>query len=250
MCRLLGVVARESLPLGELLAGELGPFLAMACEHADGWGVASVTPERTVATVKEPVRADESPGFQQVVRELTTDSALVHIRMASPRLPVVPGNTHPFGDQRAAFAHNGDFTPVDCLDAVIGEEALATAEGDTDSERFSLGVRLRMESGMEPHKAIMSTAADIRSLATSSASLNCMLLTPDALYAYTAHDPHSDVIRRRGPGFFALNYRIGTDAVVVASTGWPQDPEAWTALPEGHVLEVRRDSLSAVVHNG
>ncbi|CAG6398598.1 class II glutamine amidotransferase [Streptomyces cocklensis] len=250
MCRLLGVVAREPLPLSELLADDLGPFFTMACEHADGWGVASVTPERTIAAVKEPVRADVSPRLRRVVRELTTDSALLHIRMASPQSPVIPGNTHPFGDQRIAFAHNGDFTPVDCLDSMIGEEALATAEGGTDSERFSLGIRLRMDSGMEAQKAIMSTVADIRSLARSSASLNCMLLTPDALYAYAAHDPHSDVIHRRGPAFFALKYRVRTDAVVVASTGWPQDPPAWTTLPEGHVLEIRRDGLSTVVHAG
>lgn len=250
MCRLLGVVAREPLPLGELLAEDLSPFLAMAWEHADGWGVASVTPQSTVATVKEPLRADTSPGFQRVVRELTTDSALLHIRMASPRLPVVPGNTHPFGDQLMAFSHNGDFTPVDCLDPAIGEEALSTAEGDTDSERFYLAVRLRMDSGMAAQEAIMSAADDVRSLAKSSASLNCMLLTPDALYAYTAHDPHSEVIRRRGPGYFALRYRVGADAVAVASTGWPQDPPTWSTLPEGQVLKIRRGDLSTVVYAG
>jgi hypothetical protein len=127
---------------------------------------------------------------------------------------------------------------------------IATAEGDTDSERFSLGIRLRMDSGMEAQKAIMSTAAGIRSLARSSAGLNCMLLTPDALYAYAAHDPHSDVTHRRGPASFALRCRVRTDAVVVASTGWRQDPPAWTTLPEGHVLKIRRDDLSTVVYAG
>jgi hypothetical protein len=84
----------------------------------------------------------------------------------------------------------------------------------------------------------------------SSASLNCLLLTPDALYAYTAHDPHSDVIRRRGPGHLALSYRTDADAVVVASTSRPQKPPTWSTLPEGHVLEIRRGDLRTVVHFG
>ncbi|MCW2873877.1 class II glutamine amidotransferase [Actinacidiphila oryziradicis] len=250
MCRLLGVVARESVPLSELLADDLDPFLAMACEHGDGWGVAYVTPDGTVASVKEPVRADTSRRFDRQVRELTTDAALLHLRMASPQFPVVQENTHPFGDQRIAFAHNGDFSPAGCLDPTIGDELLATAEGDTDSERFYLGIRLRINDGMEPPKAIVATAADLRILATDFASLNCLLLTPDALYAYTAHDPRSDVIRRRGPGYFALSYRTDLNAVVIASTGWQQNAPTWSTLPEGHVLEIRRGDLTTVVHGG
>ncbi|MFI5679922.1 class II glutamine amidotransferase [Streptomyces cellulosae] len=250
MCRLLGVVTREPVPLKESLAEDLAPFLAMACEHCDGWGIASVTPDATVASVKEPVRADTSDRFERTVSELTTDAALLHLRMASPQFPVVLGNTHPFGDQRMAFAHNGDFSPADCLDPVIGGELLTTAEGDTDSERFYLGIRLRIDDGMEPPKAMAAAAADIRALAPGFASLNCLLLTPDALYAYTSHDPHSDVIRRRGAGYFALSYRTDADAVVIASTGWSQNPPTWSALPEGHVLEVRRGDLATVVHDG
>ncbi|MFI0779905.1 class II glutamine amidotransferase [Streptomyces sp. NPDC021212] len=248
MCRLLGVVSRKTAPLSELLAGDLTPFLALACEHGDGWGVASLTPDGTVASVKEPAPADTSDRLQDTLGTATTDAALLHLRMASPGLALRPENTHPFGDTRVAFAHNGDFSPVSCLDDVLGDDLLAGAGGDTDSERFYLAVRRRIDEGMEPPKAILATAADIRALATRFASLNCLLLTPAALYAYTAHDPHSDVIRRRGEGFFALNYRRGADSVVIASTGWPQDAPLWSTLPEGHVLEVRRHDLSTVVH--
>ncbi|MDX6356312.1 MAG: hypothetical protein QOF98_3215, partial [Streptomyces sp.] len=41
MCRLMGVVARQPEPLSDLFADDLAPFLAMACEHSHGWGVAS-----------------------------------------------------------------------------------------------------------------------------------------------------------------------------------------------------------------
>lgn len=253
MCRLLGVVSRKPEAVSELVADDLGPFLALAGEHRDGWGVASVAPDGAVASVKEPTRADTSAGFDRAVR-VTTDAALLHLRMASPQSPVVPANTHPFGDRHLAFAHNGDFHPVDCLDAVSGPASggplSAAAEGGTDSERFYLRIRRYLDDGAPPHKAIPAAAAEVKSLAEGFASLNCLLLTPDALYAYTAHDPHSDVIRRRGPGYFALSYHTGPDKVVVASTGWPQDPPAWSVLPEDHVLEIRRGDARTVVHAG
>jgi predicted glutamine amidotransferase len=201
-----------------------------------------------VVAEKSPAPAHTDDRFRKTVRATDTDAALLHLRMASPGTAPLPGNTHPFGDASVAFAHNGDFAPLSCLDDVIGEARLAGAEGGTDSERFSLAVRRRLDEGMEVPRAIRSTAADIRARATRFASLNCLLLTPDALYAYAAHSPRSEVVRRRGADFFALNYRRHADSVVVASTGWPQAAPRWTTLPEDHVLEIRRGDLSTVVH--
>ncbi|HEY5836999.1 class II glutamine amidotransferase [Streptomyces sp.] len=248
MCRLLGAVARQPAAVSELLAEDLDPFLELACEHADGWGLAFRDATHAVKAVKEPVRADVSPILRPLLDECTTDAALLHLRMASPQFPVSVPNTHPFGDTSAAFAHNGDFNPATCLDDVIGPTLLVTAEGDTDSERYYLAVRRYMDDGMEPAKALRQTADDIRSLATRFAALNCLLLTPSALYAYTEHDPHSEVIERRGAGYFGLHYRQDSGRVVVASTGWAQPEPRWTALPERHVLEIRRDDLEIVVH--
>jgi hypothetical protein len=60
-------------------------------------------------------------------------------------------------------------------------------------------------------------------------------------------------MRRRGhepwPGelesYFDLAYRATHDAVVVASSGWPQ--EGWTQLPNRHVLVCDRDTLRTSV---
>ncbi|WP_051777839.1 class II glutamine amidotransferase [Streptomyces violaceorubidus] len=248
MCRLLGVVSRTAAPLSSLLAEDIPPFLALACEHGDGWGIASLTTEGSVTSAKEPAAADRSERFLPTLCGTRTDAGLLHLRMASPGLPVRAENTHPFGDTVVGFAHNGDFTPATCLDDVIGEEGLARAEGQTDSERFYLATRRRIDTGMTPPRALLATAADIRARATGSASLNCLLLTPRGLYAYTAHDPRSDVIRRRGADFFALKYRRSADRVVIASTGWPQESPRWSTVPEGQVLEIRRHDLSTVLH--
>lgn len=248
MCRMMGVVAREPHSLHDLFADDLDAFLEMACEHSHGWGVASLTRQGVVRSFKEPERADKSVSFPNVMAGRITDAGLLHLRMASPQFAVAEGNTHPFGDKRMAFIHNGDFHPSTCIDGLIGDTWLNMAEGDTDSERYYLAIRRRIDDGVAPPKAIAESAADIRAAADRFVSLNCMLLTPEAVYAYTAHDPHSEVIGRRGAGYFALNYRQDADKVLIASTGWPQDPPGWSTLPEGHVLQIDRGDLSTSVH--
>ncbi|MFJ8749455.1 class II glutamine amidotransferase [Streptomyces sp. NPDC102441] len=250
MCRLLGVVASDPGTVSDLLTDELDPFMSLACEHSHGWGFAFRSRGGAVETVKEPVSAEVSTRLRPLLDTTTTDAALLHLRMASPGFPVTMPNTHPFGDAGAAFAHNGDFTPYTCLDEVIGPDRLARAEGDTDSERFSLAVRRHMDEGMEPVKALIRTADDLRSLATSFVSLNCLLLTPTALFAYTEHDPRSEVIERRGAGYFGLRYRQDGAKTVVASTGWPQPDPEWTVLPERHVLEIARGGPRTTIHGG
>jgi predicted glutamine amidotransferase len=248
MCRLLGVVSRTPDVMTRLLADDLEPFLTLACEHGDGWGIAATRATGHIDTFKEPERADVSPRFGTRLALTVTDSALLHLRMASQQFAVTAGNSHPFGDHRAALAHNGDFTPATCLDDSIGPELLATAGGDTDSERLYLAVRRRIDAGLTPAKALAEVTEEIRARATEYVSLNTLLLTPAALYAYTDHDPDSEVIRRRGPGYFGLSARRDADRVVVASTGWPQPAPSWTPLPERRVVEIGRGDLTFTVH--
>ncbi|MFI5753044.1 class II glutamine amidotransferase [Streptomyces sp. NPDC051644] len=261
MCRFIGVVAQDAAPVSTLLAEELGPFLSLACEHGDGWGLAfhatgegdggkegsATAGADEVHMIKEPFRADASPNLGPVLDSCVTDAAVLHLRMASQNFPVISANTHPFGDRRAAFVHNGDFTPSNCLDGTIGTDLLATAKGRTDSERLFLAVRRCLDDGMDPVKALIQTAADVKSRAAGYASLNCALLTPSSLFVYAEHDPHSEVIGRRGPDFFDLCYRQDDFKVVVASTGWTQT-EGWEPIPSGHVLEVPRGGGAVRIH--
>ncbi|MFE5302402.1 class II glutamine amidotransferase [Streptomyces sp. NPDC056632] len=248
MCRLLGVVAAEAAPVSELLADQLGPFLALAGEHRDGWGLALQAPNGSIRRVRGLGRADHSPHLAHVLRSWRTRAAILHLRKATPGLAVDARNTHPFGTPHLALAHNGAFAPVEALDALIGPELLARAEGTTDSERLQLAVRARTEKGMPAGQALEAVAADIRRLATSYVSANTLLLTPEGLFAYADHDPESEVSRRRGLGYFGLDcLRPRPDRTVIASAGHQPAPTTWHRLPERrtwHITPTCPPSLS------
>lgn len=248
MCRLLGVISRAPLPLATTL-GELAvPFTELSREHGDGWGIAAWPGPggdgpRVVKGIA-PAAGDRL--WDDALAGTRADAAVLHLRMASPGLPVVPGNTHPFTAGGLAFAHNGFFSPYDALDELIDPGLLTAAGGSTDSERFFLRV-LTLLRDKDPVDALARAAEDIRARA-SFASLNCLLLTDEALYAYADEDPESEVSRRRGPDFFRLRYRADGERVVVASSGVPQPDGAWRVLPYRQVLEVRRAELVVRVH--
>ncbi|QKZ23424.1 class II glutamine amidotransferase [Streptomyces chartreusis] len=247
MCRLMGVVTRAPLPLTEALSDLAAPFTELSREHRDGWGIAAWPGQGTgLHIVKDTEPAFDTRRWDHTLMGTLTDTALLHLRLASPDLPVVSGNTHPFTVGTLAFAHNGFFTPYDALDELIDADLLAGAAGNTDSERYFLRV-LTLLREENPVDALAHAAAEIRAR-TSFASLNCLLLTEQALYAYSDEDPDSEVSRRRGPDFFQLRYRVDEDRVVVASSGVPQPDGDWHVLPYRRVLEIHRSSLRVSVH--
>ncbi|WP_431946948.1 class II glutamine amidotransferase [Actinacidiphila sp. bgisy167] len=249
MCRFLGVVADRPAPVSELLTGDLEPFLAMACEHEHGWGVAYRDSHGAIRITKEPERGDRSAKLRSLLDTCVTDMAVVHLRMASPGLPVHQGNTHPFGDARAAFLHNGDFNPRKILDTSIDPDLLRTAEGDTDSERYYLAVRTLLDRGTPPAKAVARTAEEIRMLADAYVSLNCLLLTPSGLFAYNEHSPDSEVIQRRGATYFDLYHRTEGGRLVIGSEGALRPDAVSRQAPVGCVMEISAENRDVVVHD-
>jgi predicted glutamine amidotransferase len=248
MCRLMGVVTRAPLPLAETLSDLTAPFTELSREHRDGWGIAAWPGQGGgLRVVKNTAPAADTRLWDAALTSVLSDAALLHLRMASPGLPVISGNTHPFTAGALAFAHNGFFTPYDALDDLINTGLLAGANGNSDSERFFLRVLTLLAEEGDPVEALVRATADIRSR-SSFASLNCLLLTEQALYAYSDEDPESEVSRRRGPDFFRLRYHTDGNRVVVASSGIPQPDGAWDVLPYRRVLEIRRSSLRVSVH--
>jgi predicted glutamine amidotransferase len=253
MCRLLGYCSRDTASLAEIM-GEPGlrAFTGLSAFHGDGWGMAWHD-DRGLHAEKSPRRAMDEPAFHELARRKLGDLGLVHLRWATPGLPVEARNTHPFRRGDVAMAHNGAIHPQDRLGELLPPDWERQRAGTTDSERYFLHVM----SGLQAHDgdmiaALDDTAARVDGLLQAN-SLNAVFLTPDTLYAVCCYDPeripHAALAARGYDSptgcYFEVSYRETDGAVVVASSGWPQD--GWTSLPNRHVLVVDRDTLQAKV---
>ena len=240
MCRLLGSVSRSPVTVDDVLGADRGAFLDLARIHGDGWGHAW-TSGSAVEVRKDPGSALESAELAALTANEAAEAALTHLRWATLNLGVRPENTHPFTDGTLAFAHNGSIVPPHGIDELIAPGLAARREGDTDSERFFLALLSRME-GRDVGAALRQTVEDVVASGAEVRSLNCMLLTPQTLYAVCCYNALSD----EDPDYYPLLYRQAGDTVVVASTGWT-DSAGWSVLDNGQMLTVDRTSLKTTL---
>jgi predicted glutamine amidotransferase len=242
MCRLLGVVAARSAPIADLIPDELCRLEALADVHSHGWGIARIGREGGPEVWKAPERAASSERWTNTVRA-TTDAALLHIRQASPGMPHVDVNTHPFLADGMAFAHNGHAHPTAALDGLGASVAAPLPLGDTDSERyFGLVWVAARERSLD--RSLLETAGRITAAARAT-SLNALVLTERALTGIAWWDEL--VIEAAGDGEtdrdYRLWYRVAPDRVVIASAFVADDGPAWHELPHAHALTIERHSL-------
>ena len=245
MCRFLAFAARRPTSLTGLLgAAGLEAFLGMAPWNRDGWGMGWYDAQGRAQVRKSVRTASDDPAFVEWAAAAHSDVGIVHLRAATPGLPVEPRNTHPFHHGELLMAHNGAIYPQDRLDELVPPGCAARLGGTTDSERYVLAVVAGVEHGLDVVEALAQTVHRIGTTFAPS-SLNALLLTPTTLYAVGWHEP-SRLPSVEFPGpleqYFDLRYHVDDDAVVVASTGWPQ--EEWEVLPNHHVLVVDRASLA------
>jgi predicted glutamine amidotransferase len=254
MCRLLGYCSRSDASLEDLIgAGGLSEFTGLCALHGDGWGMAWYEGSEPVIR-KSPARADSEPWFDKLAHAPLSDIGLVHLRWATPGLGVSERNCHPFRYGAHVLAHNGAIHPQDRLGEMLPPEWERQLGGTTDSERYFLLIMARLAAhGGDMVAAIGSAAADIEDRFEPN-SLNAVLLAPDRLYAVSwYHRSRVPEAKLRlagydGPdvaAYFDLAFRTSSDAVVVASSGWPQP--GWTALDNRHVLIVDRATLDTQV---
>jgi predicted glutamine amidotransferase len=252
MCRLLGYCSQGSTSVAGLIGEDgLRDFTALSAFHADGWGMGwyDADEPRLHKSVRPAV---EEPSYGELTHRALGDIGLVHLRWATPGIGLAPRNSHPFRHDKYSFAHNGAIHPQRLLPEMLPPEWEHRITGETDSERYFLHIMSRLEArGGDVIAAIGDTIESISSRYAVN-SLNAILLAPERMYAISWHDPAripADELRRRGvlstaeeiAGYFHLAYRVTADAVVAASSGWPQ-PD-WEIMPNGSVLVVDRATL-------
>ncbi len=253
MCRLLGYCSRGSTSVAGLLTDEgLGAFTALSAYHSDGWGMAWYDGDGPHIR-KSAHRAEAEPDYAQMAGRALSGLGLVHLRWATPGLGIGYDNSHPFRFGPYTFAHNGAVHPQDRLGEMLPPDWEQRLAGSTDSERYLLHIMWRLEARRgDMIAAIADTVASISERYAVN-SLNAVLLSPAKMYVISWHDPAripADELRRRGlastpeevAGYFHLGCLATQDAIVVASSGWPQP--GWTLLPNNSVLTVDRLTLA------
>ena len=237
---------------GLLTEEGLGAFTALSAYHCDGWGMAWYDGDGPQVR-KSPRRAAEEPEYTRLAGRALGDLGLVHLRWATPGLGIGYPNSHPFRFGQYTFAHNGAVHPQDRLGEMLPADWERRLAGGTDSERYLLHVMWRLE--VRRGDMIAAIADTVASIAERYAvnSLNAVLLSPAKMYVISWHDPAripAGELRRRGlastpeeiAGYFHLACLATPDAVIVASSGWPQP--GWTPLPNNSVLVVDRVTLA------
>jgi predicted glutamine amidotransferase len=246
MCRLLGYVARHPTSVLEVLGQQhFEAFTALTAVHGDGWGMAWQDPdEQTIRSASAADSAINDPAYAQLARQRLGRAGMLHLRWATPGLPVTPQNTHPFVENGYAFAHNGHIAPIDRLEGLLTRDSRARLRGDTDSERY---FRFVMQSIAEQGDDMAGVTQALAVLVSGfpDASLNALMLTPTHLLGVHINSRASTPVaglralfdseeaiphRHTDDEYFAMDFRLTPDAVHVISSGI--DAEGWIPVPE------------------
>lgn len=252
---------------------------------ASGLAVAAREVEAVAGALSEPLPVRRTPqirrridpafedvAYREALAEATGPMMLVHLRKASPGLPLQLTNTHPFREGEAVFAHNGQFDLPDGLREAILARGGRRPEGTTDSELFLslIDAQLRDAAPSSPPSAyaadraattggvacadtiataIQRAAAELTALELEIGTrvpepLNCLYMTPDLLIAYQQSDPAQAKPYHEADNY-TLRYQVAEDRVIVATSGIPAP--GWSELADGHCVVVSREDLSVVV---
>ncbi len=253
MCRLLGYVAEHPASVTDLLGpAYAADFVALTRVHGDGWGMAWRQADGRIATERAPHSAASDPDYHRLVEAELAQIGLVHLRWATDGLTVGLANTHPFGDGELALAHNGSISPISRIDDLLTPASRQLVQGDTDSERYFQFLRQSIASTADTDAGVRTGIAVLAD-AFPAASLNAILLAPDAMYVVHVNSgapaPIDDLrilLRDEPPpaghstAYFEMAYRVTPSSVVVASSGLVGSD--WQPVPPDSVIRIgRRD---------
>lgn len=243
MCRLLGYVSQDKQTFNSAVGSDFAEFVTLSSVHCDGWGVATIDHDQSVAhMIRQPEAAQTSKEFSSAIEKSVSDGALLHLRWATAGLPVSENNTHPFTYKDISFIHNGATYPPSALEPLIPDELKTRIQGDTDSERYFYFVVTKIEElgFVEGCKA----AANYIRKNIDYSSINAMIMTENQWVVICEH--HTDRAPDWAPAdYYELKYKADAHGVLVASTGWNQP--GWSVLPNHHMLVIDRASFAVQV---
>ena len=243
MCRLLGFVSDQKRNFPELFGNDFQEFVELSKVHCDGWGISNIGSDEKVAQMtREPIMAATSDKFKDKIANLSTDGALLHIRWATPGLPIKEENSHPFIYEDITFTHNGAIRPATALNDEIDPKYLALCQGDTDSERYFYFILTEIDKS-DFITGIKSAVNHVRNNKDYS-SINGMIMNED-YYVVIAEYDLAKIPPIFTEDYYELRFKKSQKSVMVGSSGWNQD--GWEILPNHHLLVVNRKTFATEI---
>lgn len=228
MCRMIGFVSRERIPLRRYFVAAPHSLLHMSLHgkkapHRHGFGYLWRTEEEAIA-LRRYGQEDMEKVPEALPDPLAVASTLAigHVRKASPLYRVHTGATdaHPFAEWGVFLAHNGTIHDADVLDPGPG----------IDSQKLARW----LAHAWWPRTPAGLAAALGKLLATvrDFTAIDLLLTEGTSLYALCCYS--------RNPDYYTLWVREGEDAVIVASEPVDGEP-GWVPMGNRELLWVTPD---------
>jgi len=273
MCRFVAYLG-EPIPLELLLLKPSNSLVNQSFDakefrlrvNGDGFGVAWY-----VDGIEEPVRmrtitpAWSNQNLRALAPAMRSECILAHVRAASPGLPVIETNCHPFQHGRYAFCHNGVVGGFRrhrrALLASLSDESFDIIQGSTDSETvfaiFLDEIRDRRsgDAARDMADALAATALRVVDVADSEPSYLNLCVTDGRRLAATrfstdAKGETSSLYFHQGSRYVCEGDTCrmidpGDDkpTAIIASERLSDDP-GWQQFPVGHVGVVRENRVA------
>lgn len=215
----------------------------------DGAGLGWFHRDGSPQIYKRPIAAYRDREFARKAKSVVSRTFVAHVRFASNG-GLTLENTHPFEQHGRLFAHNGVIEDLAALEAELGDDR-GLVTGETDSERYFALVTRETDRAGGDVGAGLSAAARWIAEHLPVFAINCVLSTPDGVWALRYPETHELYVLERAAGEplrhasslgTTVRSEHGRDhrLVVLASEKMDDDP-GWRPLRSGELLHVAPD---------
>jgi glutamine amidotransferase len=237
--------------------------------NGDGFGIAWYVPRLSAdpAVFRSISPAWSHRCLQDMCRVTESSVVLAHIRAASPGLPVMETNCHPFTSGRFSFMHNGyiqEFRKVKRrLRTALTESSYNNIEGSTDSEHiFAIFLdefsRIDGEGVEDMANALDATIAKVVELSQSEdealpLKLNLVVSNGEetvvSRFAFAGDGLAPSLYVHKGRRYICedgLCHMLQTDddnGAVVISSECLSDDHGWDKVEKNHLVLVNKNHL-------
>lgn len=183
MCRLFGLSASPHRVTAKFWLIEAPDSISVQSKrNPDGTGLGFFSADDEPILDKQALPAYEDPAFTREAKNVESSLFVSHVRYATTG-PKTAENCHPFAMDGRLFAQNGMLGGLERLEEHLGPD-LSAVRGQTDSERFFALITREIRARKGDVKSGLLAAVDWIVANLPVCSLNCLLATPDELWAF------------------------------------------------------------------